>query len=645
MSRKIFYNLKPVIIRAPESRRWTGSSQCFSDRVSAVRRLDFSPLLAILAALPWVLIAGVPAIADEAPPPWFDALIDVEPLSATSEEELARHVAAAFLDPATALELPSGLTSDKLPRLIFASLSDGRGPTPILRGAGRGAAEAVRSLLEERDPEAEVSWVKIDVVREVVRETGLSPERPLNLPHDLFGLAFEPEVGAAFLPGELVAHSLVDSGKRLSLKGIAARLDAVSQAEALGRAAGLRSLVAYRFSTSGYFSDGDSLIRLYRDHPVEEVTPDLLLEASRRGGDYLKRAVRRDGRFIYSYRAQNDRVSDRYNILRHAGTIYSMLELYEVTQDQELLEAAERALQFLVEQIESCPLSDQAGGDPEAVCVFEKSFVKLGGNALTVIALAKHAEVTGSNRHMRWIERLVLWMLATQSEDGEFTAHKVHRNGELDDHVSQYYPGEALLALLRASQLRNSRRQSTVANDRWLDAAARGARWLIEVRDREVPDHRLNHDHWLLYALNELYRQRPEPLYLDHARRITSAILGLQNRRPIYPDWLGSYYVPPRSTPTATRSEGLAAAYFMESDFGTPERAAELLDGLKLGARFQLGTQLGPESVLYLPVPQRALGGFRRSLDSYEIRIDYVQHNISALLLLRRILLDAQSQD
>ena len=127
-------------------------------------------------------------------------------------------------------------------------------------------------------------------------------------------------------------------------------------------------------------------------------------------------------------------------------------------------------------------------------------------------------------------------------------------------------------------------------------------------------------------------------LYLEHAARTTRAILRLQNRRPPYPDWRGSYYNPPRSTPTATRSEGLAAAYLLTRDFGQAAEAARLLEGLELGVRFQLGTQFGPESVLYLPDPRRALGGFRRGLNHYEIRIDYVQHNISALLLLRRIL-------
>ncbi len=53
--------------------------------------------------------------------------------------------------------------------------------------------------------------------------------------------------------------------------------------------------------------------------------------------------------------------------------------------------------------------------------------------------------------------------------------------------------------------------------------------------------------------------------------------------------------------------------------------------------------QLGPESAPYLSRPDLALGGFRRSLTHWEIRVDYVQHNISALLGSEILLEEASS--
>jgi hypothetical protein len=127
-------------------------------------------------------------------------------------------------------------------------------------------------------------------------------------------------------------------------------------------------------------------------------------------------------------------------------------------------------------------------------------------------------------------------------------------------------------------------------------------------------------------------------LYLDHARRIAQAIVQSQHRAPAYPDWLGGYLTPPTTTPTATSSEGLRAAYLLVHDFGDPQEAEVILEALRLGVAFQLQAQFRPESVLYFRNPRRPLGGFRRSLTDSEIRIDYVQHNLSSILGLYHIM-------
>jgi hypothetical protein len=339
--------------------------------------------------------------------------------------------------------------------------------------------------------------------------------------------------------------------------------------------------------------------------------------------------VASDGKFVYNYRPKTDTVRDKYNILRHAGTTYAMLELYEITRDASLLQAAERALQYLVRTAEPCAASGEA-----TRCIVEGGEVKLGGNALAIVALAKHRTVTGDQQHMPLMRQLGQWIRSLQEENGRFRVHKqTYPEGKASDFVSQYYPGEALLAMVRLYALD--------PQEQWLDTAAHGAHWLIHVRDKDVPDARLNHDHWLLYALNELHRLRPQPSYLQHASRIAHAMVQRQNRQPKYQDWLGSYYRPPRSTPTATRSEGLYAAYQLIRDFGDRQETDAILQAIQLGIAFQLQTQFRPESVLYIRNPQRALGGFRRSLTNYEIRIDYVQHNISSLLGLYRLLRDA----
>jgi hypothetical protein len=194
--------------------------------------------------------------------------------------------------------------------------------------------------------------------------------------------------------------------------------------------------------------------------------------------------------------------------------------------------------------------------------------------------------------------------------------------------VSEYYPGEAILALMRLHAL--------TGDEEYLDAADRAARYIIEVRDQGLPTVLLPHDHWLLYGLAELYPRRTRQVFMDHVLLLGGVILANQNLDPPEPDWHGGFSEPPRTAPAATRAEGLMAAYRMLKKAGRDEPAARCLEGAARAAIFQILTQIRPPVAMYMHRPQICLGAFRESLSDPTIRIDFVQHNISALLALHR---------
>ena len=72
---------------------------------------------------------------------------------------------------------------------------------------------------------------------------------------------------------------------------------------------------------------------------VRAPTSQTFLQAARQGGEYLRRAVGPDGRFVYSYLPKTDVEKDAYNIVRHAGSVYSMLELWGQVREPGLLAA------------------------------------------------------------------------------------------------------------------------------------------------------------------------------------------------------------------------------------------------------------------------------------------------------------------
>jgi hypothetical protein len=558
---------------------------------------------------------------------WFDDCQNALVLNDNDWKAIASSVLTALQQRHFDLQLPAALRADVEPRIVFLSVSDRETPAIIVRGTELGLEKAIKTglekLIRDFEPQYSPQWLKIDLVQEVIASTRLNSDRPLGFERSLQGIAFDRESAIAFLPEELVTYSLMNDKQCFIKANIGKYLEkSPSQYEAYQKLAQAKSYKLYRFICTSFFSDGVETVPLYRGHRLfNDFSKETLLESAIAGGEYLQRCVAENGRFLYCYRPKTDTVMPQYNILRHAGTIYAMLELYAVTEDKNLLEAAKRAIAYLLEQIQPATAIAGIGS-----CVIESGEVKLGGNALAAIALMKYAEVTGDRQYLPTAIELGRWIQSIQGESGEFLVHKQAQNQDPDEFRSNYYPGEAILALVRL--------HAQTEETHWLDTAEAAAKHRIQKYDRKkvVPQ-----DHWLLYALNELNCYRPVPVYVTYAGRIADAIVQRQHIQPLYPDWLGSFDQPPHSTPTATRTEGLSAAYRLAQVSGNTSQLGLLLETIVLGVSFQLQTQIRPELAMYCPNPSRSLGGFRRSLTNYEIRIDYVQHNLSSLLALYEI--------
>src|SRR5699024_4137134 len=172
-----------------------------------------------------------------------------------------------------------------------------------------------------------------------------------------------------------------------------------------------------------------------------------------------------------------------------------------------------------------------------------------------------------------------------------------YSTGDKFDFVSHYYPGEAILALVRLYQIDK--------NDEWLDVAEKAANFLINIRDKNATIDTIAHDHWLLYGLNELYRERQKDFYLEHSFFIAKAMMKTQiseesaKRRELIGGYVPKSGKEPKSTPVACRSEGLGAAYRLARDYGHDELANKMSFAIQQGIKFQLQMQLRPENIMY----------------------------------------------
>jgi len=374
------------------------------------------------------------------------------------------------------------------------------------------------------------------------------------------------------------------------------------------------SLVSLLFS--GCIQDTELNDKIDHSALNDELTQSISLASS-----YFIRMTNDDGMITYEYDPFTNISSfENYNILRHAGTIYAMMQTYNQTKDELLLKAAQRSITYLLDQIK--PFND-------TLCVVYNDAVKLGGSALALIALVEYTKVTGDEQYLSTMNGLSDYLILSQKSTGEFISKRYYSTGKISSFVSSYYPGEAVLALCRLYSL--------TKDTMLLDAATLAAQYLILDRDADVSIENLNHDHWLLMGLNELYRFQPNQIYLDHATKISLAIIRFQrneyDRLAEKESWLGSYYTPPRSTPTATRSEGLLASYQLFTAFSRNQTLiSSIAYAINLSIHFQLQMQYTTETMQDQNHSSWGIGGFKESVTDSTIRNDYVQHNICAII-------------
>jgi uncharacterized protein YyaL (SSP411 family) len=88
-------------------------------------------------------------------------------------------------------------------------------------------------------------------------------------------------------------------------------------------------------------------------------------------------------------------------MLRHAGTIYDMADLYRLTKDKILLEKTQKAISFLLKNLKNTQVNGQ-----NVLVALDNDNIKLGGNALAILALTEYMEVTDTREYLETAQKL-----------------------------------------------------------------------------------------------------------------------------------------------------------------------------------------------------------------------------------------------
>jgi len=362
------------------------------------------------------------------------------------------------------------------------------------------------------------------------------------------------------------------------------------------------------------------LLKCCVDRPV--LTRSRGEAAALAGAEYLARALRPDGSYRYHWDPVADRdIRDTYNWPRHAGVSYSLALVGRIMDRPDLLEAAGRALERFEREL--------VPGPDGSLCLFAQERCYVGSAALGLLALSEYRLATGDGRFDESARLVARFLKYMQKEDGFH--HDWYPDRGIDRELMKLYATQqAILALAIHARAVGGDEESLAAAEAGMDHLA-GPYW-----NHFLGTYHFLQEHWTCLAAEEMYLARPKPEYAGichevgrHYDRIT-----LRTDETPFAEDAGGMSVTHVFTPhvggTATAAEAMVSAAILGRAIGKDVSSIE--EQLRQTLHFLARGQVSAHDRFWIARPREAVGGFFETQTRTRIRVDTVQHVISAIV-------------
>ncbi|MCL1903949.1 MAG: glycosyl hydrolase family 88 [Oscillospiraceae bacterium] len=473
------------------------------------------------------------------------------------------------------------------------------------------------------------AWVKADVVTSYKEIDTIDFDKIIIknkwINFTRLGVAFDSRFEVAFLESELNGNRVIDYYTESEIANRIwekARLSCLLNIDNLNvytkKYYGLTKFLNIPekitvFTTQGFFCGEDDVIyELYGDSDSYDygrrkidvldsgVIDDVIIGASK----YLASLIEPSGKFIYGYFPVFDSKMTSYNILRHASSLWSLINLYRISRDDTIVSQLNSAMDYMENFIEhkdenTAYLVERAAGE-----------IKLGGNGVAVIMFTEYMDVFDSDKYIDIVSKLANGILQLQSpKTGEYWhILSFPEFDKKEEFRTVYYDGEATFALARAYTYTNDKR--------YLDGAQAAVENFIK------KDYIKYRDHWVAYALFEVTKYIDDVRYYEFALRNADL-----NLKPIYYR-ATSFHTYLELLTTAWRTYRRALKNDVDSDFIKNYDPAFFAKTIYYRARHMLNGYFYPEYAMYMKAPEKIVGSFMIRHHNYRVRIDDIQHFI-----------------
>ncbi len=507
--------------------------------------------------------------------------------------------------------------------IVFLSATDQHqqalvtvGKAETLESSWQQAVQALkkRLYLERTKP----VWLKADLITNVEPVTFhelMEEISIMTLNNFRKGVSFDKYFRIAFLNEEMIANDLIHYKERnnivVSTSLIQAYLKNERKSNLKFSMSGLSEV--YLFDTIHSFHDEYGVQEQSfhefsrRPNSNKEQKLNEVYEMIQKTAEHLSKRVLENGQFRYIYYPTTHRESVSYNILQHASTVFTMLEAYEVTKEKELLEAIEKALDFIMnDSIIYYQIQEQ-----DCAFVIEKNNdeIKLGANAFALLAFIKYKEITENPKYGLLIDSLAIGTLVFQNEDGSFL-HVLSKDLQVKEAFrTAFYDGQAMLAFVAYYR--------KTQNAYLLSQIEKSFHYFIENKYWKQGNS------WLNKAVNLLFKYTGDRKYAEFILEGVAYHLNNALTHSTTATTLLDFLLSSKDTITLMKSERL------HNDLLSMIDEKKLNRAITYRLNYQLNNYLSPEKAMYFKVPNDAVYSFYQYAPTLQIQIDDVATNLS----------------
>jgi len=424
------------------------------------------------------------------------------------------------------------------------------------------------------------------------------------------GQASPEEIVSYYLHGEhaLMAYQGERLGLLLPFVASAWSYDRVSFAQAVVEKAGLTDPPYYwcRFDCTTWLADDRGAWATVGGLPLEPSRTSVA-DLIERHLHYLLKHLKPDGSFYSRYQPFQNRLYEAVDPARQAYGAYVLARAARILHRNDLQTAANTVIDALAKHLSTDDDDLWLRFDDEIPSVAELSFL--------LLALC--------NLHNNAPQRSLIPIIATKLwRCIELPHGRIATHPDPDpvlDPYQDYAPGQVLLALATAA----AENASEIDHERL-------QRSFNYYRHRFRYKRHFGQVTWLLQAFAKWWQVTKQQPFADLVFEVADWLLGYQQEKT--GAFINDHQPDTPGYTTAVYLEGLAAALLVATEQADKQRQANYDCSLARGVEFLDRLIIQERDRRILPNPDFALGGLRQSLHYSEIRTDFVQHSLSALL-------------